>query len=65
MLVSLMLILAGLLGIFAFPPSVWDETWLRFFAFVSLALGGCLMLLVSAIACLVAAIMAWRRREEN
>lgn len=61
MLVSLAVMLVGVAGIFAFPPTKSDETWVRFACFVLVALGGSVALLVSAVGCLVAAIVARRR----
>jgi len=65
MLVSLILILVGVAGVGAFPPTKSDGTWVRFVCFVIIALGGCLTLFVSAVACFLTAIVAWRRKGRN
>lgn len=61
MSVSLGMVFLGLAGIFAFPPTKADETWVRFVCFVGLTLVGMIALLVSALGCLAAAIAARRR----
>lgn len=61
MLASLAITAVGLSGVFFFPPTKSDDTWLRFACFLALCLFGTLALLVASAGLLVATLMMSRR----
>ncbi len=61
MLASLAITTVGLAGVFLFPPTKSDETWLRFVGSLALCLFGAMALLVTSTGLLVATLMMRRR----
>lgn len=64
-LASLTITAVGLSGVFLFPPTKSDDTWLRFAGFLALCLFGAMTLLVTSTGLLVATLMMRRRGDRR